>query len=112
MLEAEEEPIFQPFFRGFGTMPEFEYDLTKSTTNKEKHGVDFEGAKTIWEGDNVILPAITKGEQRYMIIGKIKSDLYSCIFTIRGEKIRIISCRRSRKNERSIYHEKIREDNI
>ncbi|MDI6794421.1 MAG: BrnT family toxin, partial [bacterium] len=49
---------------------------------------------------------------RAKIIGKIKSDLYSCIFTIRGEKIRIISCRRSRKNERSIYHEKIGEDNI
>lgn len=87
---------------------EFEYDLNKSATNKQKHGVDFEEAKAIWSEDNVILPAITKGEQRYMIIGKIKANIYSCIFTIRKKKIRIISCRKSGEKERRIYYEKIR----
>ena len=87
---------------------EFEYDINKSAKNQHKHGVDFEEAKAIWAGDNVVLPAITKGEQRYMIIGKIKSSVYSCIFTIREEKLRIISCRQSREKERKIYHEKIK----
>lgn len=81
----------------------------KSTANKQKHGVDFEGAKNIWANTNVILPAITEGEQRYMIIGKIKTSLFSCIFKIRSKKIRIISCRRSRKKERNLYYEKIKE---
>ena len=87
----------------------FEYDSNKSVINKQKHGVDFEEARTIWSNINVILPAITEGEKRHMIIGKIKISLFSCIFTIRDKKIRIISCRRSRKKERDIYHEKIKE---
>jgi len=90
---------------------EFEYDLKKSRINKAKHGVDFKQAKTIWPVDNVALPAFTKGEQRYMIVGKIGLELYSCIFTTRKKKIRIISCRRSRKKEREIYHEKIKGKN-
>lgn len=90
---------------------EFEYDVNKSAANKKKHGVTFEETKAIWAGDNVILPAITKGEQRYMIMGKIGPDLYSCIFTTRRGKIRIISCRKSRDKERRICHEKIKEEN-
>jgi len=85
----------------------FEYDTDKSLINKAKHGVDFEQAKEIWQGNNVILEAITKDEPRYMVIGLIVDKLFSCIFTVRGHKIRIISCRRSREEERRIYHEKI-----
>lgn len=85
----------------------FEYDRAKSTLNKQKHGVDFEEAKAIWSGDNIIIPALIKDEPRHMIIGKINQNLYSCIFTIRGENIRIISCRKSRDKERKVYHEKI-----
>ena len=92
---------------------EFEYNIDKSALNKKKHSITFEETKAIWVGDNVIIPAITKGEQRYMIIGKIGPNLYSCIFTTRRGKIRIISCRRSREKERRIYHEKLKEeDNI
>lgn len=89
----------------------FGYDQSKSALNKEKHGVDFEEAKAIWFGDNVIIPALTRGESRYMIIGKINQNLYSCIFTIRGENIRIISCRKTRDEEREVYHEKITQKN-
>jgi len=91
---------------------EFEYDINKSALNKKRHGVTFEEAKALWAGDNVILPAATLGEPRYMIMGKIGLNLYSCIFTTRREKIRIISCRRARDKERRIYHEKIKENNI
>jgi len=90
---------------------EFEYDIDKSAANKKKHGVTFEEAKVLWVEDNVILPVVTLGEQRYMIIGKIGPNLYSCIFTTRREKIRIISCRRTRDKERRIYHEKLKEEN-
>ena len=89
---------------------EFEYNSNKSSLNKKKHGIDFEGAKAIWEADNIVLPAVTKGEKRYMVIGKIKERLYSCIFTIRKEKIRIISCRKTRDKEERIYYEKIEKE--
>lgn len=87
---------------------EFEYSIDKSDLNKQKHGISFEEAKILWLVDNVILPAITKGEKRYMIIATINGLHFSCIFTIRGNKTRIISCRRSRENERRIYDEKIK----
>jgi uncharacterized DUF497 family protein len=87
---------------------EFEYNQDKARSNKEKHGVDFEETKAIWSSDNVIIPAITRGEKRFMIIGRIGLGIYSCIFTIRKERIRIISCRKARDKERMIYHEKTR----
>ncbi len=87
---------------------EFEWNPDKSRVNKEKHGIDFEEAKAIWLSNYVIIPAITKGEKRFMIIGRIGQDTYSCIFTLRKERIRIISCRRTRDKEREIYHEKTR----
>ncbi|MFH1878629.1 MAG: BrnT family toxin [Candidatus Omnitrophota bacterium] len=87
---------------------EFEYDIKKSQANKRKHGVDFEETKEIWHGDFLVVPALCDGEQRFMIMGKIKDELYSCIFTIRGKKIRVISCRRSRDKEKRGYYEKIK----
>ena len=90
---------------------EFEYNRQKSQVNREKHGIDFEEAKNLWRKENVVLPAITRGDNRYMMIGKIGEFLYSCIFTIRGESIRIISCRKSREKEKGIYHEKTEEKN-
>ena len=53
------------------------------------------------------MAAKTSDEARYMIIGFLKSEIYSCIFTLRGKKIRIISCRKSHRNERRFYYEKI-----
>jgi uncharacterized protein len=84
----------------------FEYNDDKSRLNKEKHGIDFDKAQNIWLDDNVIVPALTEDEIRYMIIGKIEGKFYSCIYTERSDKIRLISCRRSRDNEKKVYHEK------
>jgi uncharacterized DUF497 family protein len=86
---------------------EFEYDTYKSESNKLKHGISFDDAKILWLSDNVVLPAIIKDEIRHMIIGPIGNALYSCIFTMRERKTRIISCRRSREKERRIYNEAI-----
>ena len=85
---------------------EFEYDINKSKTNKEKHGINFEEVKAIWLSANVVIPAITRGEKRFMIIGRIEQDKYSCIFTLRKKRVRIISCRKARDKERGVYHEK------
>jgi uncharacterized protein len=86
----------------------FEYDKVKSALNKEKHGIDFEKAQYLWDDDFVIFKAKTSDEQRFMIIGKIKNKTYSCIFTLRNNSIRIISCRRSRENEERGYYEKLK----
>ena len=82
----------------------FEFDEQKSKRNKEKHGIDFIEAQRIWEDPEVVMiPARTTGESRYLQIGMYDNRIWSAIFTIRNQKIRIISVRRSRKNEEEIY---------
>jgi len=83
---------------------DFEYDYRKSQSNKNKHGIDFIEAQYLWEDpERIVLPARTIDEPRFLIIGKIAGLYWSGIFTLRGENIRIISVRRSRKEEVEIY---------
>jgi len=82
----------------------FEFDVNKSNRNKKKHKIDFIEAELLWEDPDLIeIPIKTKDEPRYLIIGKISEKHWSGIITYRGETIRIISVRRSRKEEVTIY---------
>lgn len=82
----------------------FEFDKQKSKVNEEKHGINFLEAQHIWEDpDCVMIPARTLGESRFLFIGKYNNKIWSAIITLRNQKIRIISVRRSRKNEEKIY---------
>ena len=83
---------------------QFEYDPNKSRKNKTKHGIDFVEAQLLWEDPDLIqIPAKTIDEPRFLVIGKIGEKNWSGIITYRGEIIRIISVRRSRKEEIKIY---------
>ena len=86
------------------TIMEFEFDRRKSQTNKKKHGIDFVEAQALWnDPDRIEIPAVTIDEPRFIIIGKISDTHWSTIITYRGERIRIISVRRSRREEIEIY---------
>jgi len=83
---------------------EFEFDKQKSRINKKKHGIDFIEAQALWNDlDRIEIPAKTIDEERLLIIGKIYDKCWSAIITYRNEKTRIISVRRSRKEEIEIY---------
>ncbi len=83
---------------------EFEFDSNKSRANKKKHGIDFIKAQQLWEDSNLIeIPIKTSDEPRFLVVGHIGEKLWSGIITYRGEKIRIISIRRSRPEEVRIY---------
>ena len=83
---------------------EFEFDPEKSTLNKKKHGIDFVEAQALWDDlDLIEIPLVTVDEPRYLVIGMIEGKHWSGIITYREERIRIISVRRSRKEEREIY---------
>lgn len=83
---------------------EFEYNEAKSKGNKEKHGIDFEQAQALWDDPDLLeIPAITEDEERYMVIGRIDGRYWSGVVTYRNGRIRIISVRRSRKEEVTIY---------
>lgn len=83
---------------------EFEYDPAKSTANQRKHGIDFTAAQVLWEdSDRVEVPARTGDEPRWLVIGRIGDSYYSAVVTYREDRIRLISVRRSRKEEVAIY---------
>lgn len=83
---------------------EFEFDPEKSKSNKEKHGIDFVEAQLLWVDDMLLeVPARTSDERRFVIIGKIGHRHWSAVVTYRKERIRIISVRRSRKEEVRLY---------
>lgn len=87
---------------------DFEFDAQKSRLNKIKHGIDFHEAQILWEGPSVEFAAKSEYENRFAIIGPIEGKFYTCIFTLRGENIRIISCRRSRQNEKELYEKSLK----
>jgi hypothetical protein len=83
---------------------EFEFDPWKSVSNKSKHGIDFHEAQALWDDPDLIeIPLRTSDEARFLVIGKISEKAWSGIITYRSSKIRIISVRRSRKEEVDIY---------
>jgi uncharacterized DUF497 family protein len=85
---------------------DFEFDLKKSASNKRKHGIDFEEAQELWVDPHLLeIEARSTDEPRFLLIGKIGSKHWSAVVTYRDDKVRIISVRRSRKEEVELYEE-------
>jgi len=84
----------------------FEFDLNKSHSSLEKHGIDFYEAQKLWsDADLIEIDVVVDegSEQRFLNIGKLKGKYWTAVTTYRGDNIRIISVRRSRKTEVLIY---------
>jgi len=83
---------------------EFEFDPRKSAANLIKHGIDFTAAQRLWDDPELIeIPARTVDEPRFLLIGRIDGRHWSAVVTYRTGKTRIISVRRSRKEEIALY---------
>jgi uncharacterized DUF497 family protein len=83
---------------------ECEYDEEKSRRNRDKHGIDFVEAQRLWDDvERVEIPANTEDETRSIVIGRIDHRHWSAVITHRSGKTRIISVRRSRREEIHIY---------
>lgn len=82
----------------------FEFDPNKSQSNRQKHGIDFVEAQALWDDeDRINYPARTVDEERFILVGLIGEKHWSAIYTFRDETIRIISVRRSREEEVTLY---------
>ena len=85
-------------------MQTFEFDQNKSNIIFSKHGIDFIEAQQLWQDSDLLeIPAVTSDEPRYLIIARLNGKHWSAVITYRAENIRIISVRRSRKNEVELY---------
>jgi uncharacterized protein len=83
---------------------DFEFAPTKSAANLQKHGIDFVAAQALWsDPDRLEIPARSIDEPRTQVIGRIGDLVWSAFVMHRGERIRIISVRRARDEEKAAY---------
>lgn len=85
-------------------MSDFEWNPKKSLSNLEKHGIDFYTASMMWRG--LVYEAETypgNDEVRFKALGMIDGRHWTVIVTYRKGVRRIISARRSRKEEAELY---------
>jgi hypothetical protein len=82
----------------------FEFDEAKSRSNLRKHGIDFITAQELWvDGSLTEVRVRTTDEPRWIVIGRIAGRHWSAVVTYRGDVIRLISVRRSRRKEVAVY---------
>lgn len=87
-------------------MPKFDWDERKDQLNQQKHGIDFDRAKEVFEDENALsYPGKVKdGEFRFLIVGKVLGKfIIAVVFTVRAAVYRIISARQARNNEIKDY---------
>jgi len=85
-------------------MARLEFPDKKSSGNLAKHGIDSHDAQELWKDPDLLqFRAKSEDEDRYLVIGRIEAKHWSAIITYRGESIRLISVRRSRKTEIELY---------
>jgi hypothetical protein len=89
---------------------EIEYDSRKAAANLKKHGVSFEEAEAALFDPLAlsIEDPDAEGESRWLLIGMVgRMQILTVIYTLRGDRIRIISARRSTKRELQEYAQRI-----
>jgi uncharacterized protein len=89
----------------------FIWDDNKAAGNWRDHGVSFEMARDAFSDPFAVEwvdAAQHPGEERYAMIGMVENRLLFVAYTMRGERIRIISARKAEPYERRKYHEENR----
>lgn len=83
----------------------FEWDENKNKSNIEKHGIDFNDAKDVFNDSYRITSEDKRmdyGEKRWISIGLVSNIFLTIVYTVRNA-IRIISARRSNQKEKQDY---------
>ena len=63
----------------------FEFDNSKSESNRVKHNIDFVEAQLLWRDPMLLeIAARTEDEARYLVIGLIDGQHWSAVITYRG----------------------------
>ena len=87
----------------------FEWDENKRKLNIQKHGIDFEDAKRVFEGITLTFQdnRFNYGEQRFVTMGLLYEIVIVIAHTEIDEIIRIISIRKATKNEQKLFFKKL-----
>lgn len=84
---------------------QYEWDPNKNEQNIKKHGFCFQDAWMVLEGKNIECRSYRNSEERWKAIGVLKDKYVAVVYAKRENKVRIISIRRARLNERREYCE-------
>ena len=91
------------------TQLHFSWDENKNKINKQKHGISFEEAQTVFYDDNAIEfndPDSSANEDRFLMLGisdRLRVLLVCHCFRENESEIRIISARKATKKETECY---------
>jgi uncharacterized DUF497 family protein len=84
----------------------FEWDDAKAEGNLAEHGVRFDYATRVFL-DEVVIDFDTgresDGEARRKAVGQIEGRVFTVVYALRGDVIRIISARRANAMEKKLY---------
>jgi uncharacterized DUF497 family protein len=87
---------------------EFEWDDVKAVSNLADHKVSFELARRAFADVFAVEREDATedyGEYRYNLLGVVEGRILFVAYTMRGDRIRIISAREAEPYERRLYHE-------
>ncbi len=97
--------------RQFKESLEFEWDSGNIDKNKKHDVKNAECEEIFFDKNKVVLDDLKHSvgtENRFILLGKTKKGrLLYTVFTTRGKKLRIISCRDINKKEVKLYEETI-----
>lgn len=98
----------------WGKTKSFEWDKGNADKSYQKHGITTNQAEEIFLDENLeIIKDIkhSQKEKRFIAVGKtFQNKVLFVIFTVKKDKIRIISARIANKKERDRYEQKIKEN--
>jgi uncharacterized protein len=86
----------------------YQCDDAKAASNYAKHGVSFEAARDVFKDPFAIEFVDDRedyGENRFILIGTAGQRLLVVVYTMRDERIRLISARGAEPLEQRQYHE-------
>ena len=86
----------------------FDWDPVKAESNLAKHGITFRQALRVFDDPGIRATEVTKpehGEERFKAVGRVDEVFITVVYTDRDAVRRIISARRSRRNERRDYND-------
>ncbi len=83
----------------------FEWDEGKRNHNRERHKLDLADGQLLFDGRPVITyPSPRDDEVRFVSVGRIGPKFYTVVWPERGGTVRLISFRRSRREEERAHH--------
>ncbi len=86
-----------------------EWDEQKKQLNLAKHGLSFEDAPLILDGECVTFEddRFAYGERRLITLGQLAGRVVVIVHTPRADTTRIISMRKANERERQIYQKRL-----